>query len=299
MKIVKKRLWLIVLVSLLIVGVAIGLAGNKNEFGDIPQTEQAKSLIKTESAYEDLDELVRDAVIIVSGTIKDSSALDSTTIEYVLDVEQQFKGERTDESIHIYESYSDARYTIGKEYVFFLDRWEGGLYPAAVHTPIDEEHSLRIEQDMILHSYTFLEEDLQKRDFFEAIENSPSIHEPSPFEDSNNSSHMFLNNSISTLDELVEASDWIGRVIPTNIHIENKYFKNIGIKELESFKGTDSQNLEEVTTIYVPKTVELDKEYILFLTNHSGTYQVTTRDNSVVSKEESEEWQEILLMFQK
>ena len=165
----KNRIWLILLTGILVVGVAIGLAINKEELEKFTQTEPTSSQSQNKSAYQSLDELVKDAMVIVSGTITDYSSLDSTTIEYVFEIERQLKGEGTDKSIHIYESYSDARYTVGEEYVFFLDRWEGGLYPAAVHTSIDEEHPVRIDQGIILHSYSFLEDDLQKRDFFEAI----------------------------------------------------------------------------------------------------------------------------------
>jgi len=287
------------LASILVVGFAIGLSINKEELEKITQTEPSSSQSQNESAYQSLDELVKDSMVIVSGTMKDSSSFDTSTIEYVFEVERQFKGEGINETIHIYEGYSDARYTVGEKYVLFLERWEGGLYPAPVHTSIDETQPIKIKGTTIHHDYVFLDKNLHTGELFEAIENSPSIHEPSSYEDLNNSSHMLLNNSISTLEELIEESDWIGRVIPTHIHQENKYFKNIGLKEIESFKETESQSIEEVTTIYVPTSVELNNEYILFLKNHNGTYQVTTRENSVVSKEETEHWEKILSVIDK
>lgn len=250
---------------------------------------------QSESNYDSLDQLVKNAVVIVSGTVKDVSNFDDVTKEYLFSIDEQFKGESNTEEILIYE-YNDLL-TVGQSYLLFLTRWEGGLYPSAVHTTLDTEDLILIDDNKIKSAVTFLDKEIYKQDFFEAIKSSQSINEKSPLI----AEHEYQRRMPLDLEkkqDLVDSSDIVVRLVPTAVLTENKYFKTIEVKVLEIYQDKTALKtanlLDETSAIYVPKTVGLGEEHILFLKEFDGVFQTTSSEGSAISVKDEDNFKEVL-----
>src|SRR5690625_2747694 len=137
----EKRNHLIIGIVLLTISliVMIGVIKNNDDMGnseeETNEIDQNNTYAQSKSPYESIDELIKDSVIIVNGKVKESSAFDSAISEYIFKIDQQLKGKSDSKEINVYQS--NHLLEEGQEYVLFLIRWEGGLYPAPVHTSIN------------------------------------------------------------------------------------------------------------------------------------------------------------------
>lgn len=283
---------------LIMVGCTESNDGKDQSVGETNEVDQHNSTYaQSKSLYESIDDLIKDSVIIVNGKVKESTAFDGATTEYIFKIDQQLKGKSDSKVINVYQS--NHWLEEDEEYVLFLTRWEGGLYPAPVHTSINRDNIIAIENDKVISTFKFLEKNMHKEELFQMINDSPYIEKTPSYMGEEDEQRKIAKDS-ATLEELISSSDIIARIVPTYIRLENKYFKDIEVKELEILGHHDNDSvddqlsLEEVTTLYVPPSVEVDEEYIVFLKYYDGMYQVTTKEGSVIHKKDTEKWEKVM-----
>ena len=97
------------------------------------------------------------------------------------------------------------------------------------------------------------------------------------------------------LAELILLSDQIIHLVPKEIILENMYVKNVNAKVIQTLKSSNEKEILSLN-LNLPATIELDKEYIVFL-KEDETLTIATREGSVVSKDNEALWQEILDEF--
>lgn len=286
----KRRLIVISFACVVIVAIAINVIfANREEKEEVVQNHSEHHM---NTPYEDLDHLVKESAIIVSGIIRDVSDFDSVTKEYLFTIDEELKGRTRSDRIYIYEN--TPIFEIGQEYVLFLSKQEGGLFPEPVHTTIDPGNVPAIHDHKVAHNYSFLGQDLTKERFFHAIRTSRFIQtQPSYIAEHGSQSRMLL--ELDTVEEIYQASDFVAHVKPNYVGRENKYFKRISADVLELYKGDRAvaNRLKDEAIIYVPASTELNREYIIFLKEHDGVYQVTTRHESIIHSQDREKWEEV------
>src|SRR5690606_38121239 len=95
------------------------------------------------------------------------------TSEFLLTGNQTMKGIPDEKEIHVYET--DETLSKGEQYLLFLSRFEGGLYPTPIYTSIDKENIIHIKNDVISPDTPILKSGVKINNVINEITNSPFI----------------------------------------------------------------------------------------------------------------------------
>lgn len=250
----------------------------ESEIDSYCSNNQNTSFITYDPPFQNgLDDLVKYADNVVLGTITSASRFTEGGCEFVLDINTEFKGNTESKTIHVYEA--PGLLEVGGRYLLFLSQYEGGLYPSPIYTSLDKSFIISVtKQSFIRHSVPGkkLQETLQE------IISSPYL----TYEHPKDYQPLILPDT-ATLDELTEAASNIVHVKLTDFIVENKYMKVAEVDIIEEYKG----HLAEDTPLYLPSTVSLREEYIVYLLEDSITI-VASKHGSVVSKHDKEKWKQ-------
>ncbi|GAA0309854.1 hypothetical protein GCM10008924_29290 [Gracilibacillus halotolerans] len=99
----------------------------------------------------------------------------------------------------------------------------------------------------------------------------------------------------ATLDELTKDADIIAQIIPSHFVHENKYTTLAEVKVLEQYKG----KLTSDTKLFLPSSVKLDEEYIVYLQEKGNITIVASKSGSLINKNNSEQWNEAKTLIDK
>ena len=242
------------------------------------QSESLVSLVKT------LDDLIRVSDNIVIGTVTDEEPFsEGPTYKFTFAVKNELKGNVEAKSIDVYEYYGDLEK--GKEYILFLGYWESELYPKPVYTSYNKDFLIEVRKNALIGGESFVGQKTKD----EMIEYIKSSKEVSVFSEKEGA----VIEKAKDITELISISDQIIHLVPKEINLENMYVKNVNAKVIQTLKGSYE---EELLPLNLPATIDLEKEYIVFLKEEDGL-TITTREGSVVSKDNEALWQEILNKF--
>ena len=95
------------------------------------------------------------------------------------------------------------------------------------------------------------------------------------------------------LAELISLSDHILHIVPKEIYDVNVYAKDVNAEIIQTLKGSYKEGM---LSLLLPVNIILEEEYIIFLKEDKN---LSTREGSVVSKDDEALWQEILNEFAK
>src|SRR5699024_3698265 len=84
--------------------------------------------------------------------------------------------------------------------------------------------------------------------------------------------------------------DIIAEITPITFIAENKYMKVAEVKVNKNHKG----RLDTENSVHLPAFVEVDKEYLVYLTNDDGMLIVNSIDNCVINKSDQQKWNEAM-----
>ncbi len=247
--------------------------------------EKLEPLRETEELIESIDDLIRSSDNIVIGVVTEEEVFGMGTYQYTFSVGNELKGKVATKSIDVYESIGDLEK--GKEYFLFLESWEDELYPNPVYTSINKDSLIEVDQNALIGGDKFT----GKKTKDEMIQYIKSSKEVSLFREKEYDDVVI--EKANDLAHLIELSDHILHIVPKELQYENKYVKGVDVEVLQTFKGSN-----KIKVLMLPADVDLDKEYIVFLKGDLS-YSLTTREGSVVSKDNTELWQEILDEFGK
>lgn len=249
----------------------------------IQESEMISSLSESTLLLETLDDLIRVSDNIVIGTVTDEVPFGDSNYKFIFTVNNELKGNVKANSIDVYEYYGDLEK--GKEYILFLESWEDELYPNPVYTSINKNSLIEVDQDTLIGGEQFVAQKT-KDEMIEYIKSSKEVSVFSEKED-------VVIEKAKDLAELISLSDHILHIVPKLVGIETTYVKSVDVEVLHSFKGTIGNKV-----LHLPADIVLENEYIVFLKGDLS-YSLTTREGSVVSKENEALWQEILNEFAK
>lgn len=261
----------------------IGCAEENNQVIQESESEMISSQSESTLLLETLDDLIRVSDNIVIGTVTDEVPFGDSNYKFIFTVNNELKGNVKANSIDVYEYYGDLEK--GKEYILFLESWEDELYPNPVYTSINKNSLIEVDQDTLIGGEQFVAQKT-KDEMIEYIKSSKEVSVFSEKEDA-------VIEKAKDLAELISLSDHILHIVPKLVGIENTYVKSVEVEVLQTFKGTIGNKV-----LHLPANIILGDEYIVFLKGDLS-YSLTTREGSVVSKEDEALWQEILDEFAK
>jgi len=261
----------------------IGCVEENNQVIQESESEMISSLSESTLLLETLDDLIRVSDNIVIGTVTDEVPFGDSNYKFIFTVNNELKGNVKANSIDVYEYYGDLEK--GKEYILFLESWEDELYPNPVYTSINKNSLIEVDQDTLIGGEQFVAQKT-KDEMIEYIKSSKEVSVFSEKEDA-------VIEKAKDLAELISLSDHILHIVPKLVGIENTYVKSVEVEVLQTFKGTIGNKV-----LHLPANIILGDEYIVFLKGDLS-YSLTTREGSVVSKEDEALWQEILDEFAK
>lgn len=243
--------------------------------------EHSDSEVETQYAFEieTLEQLIEMSHHVLYGKIESVEDFDGSTKKITVVVIKEMIGETNSNYIDIYE-YEEFL-EVGKEFLLFLESWEDELYPKPVYNVI-RTNAFEVENGEMV-------ETKESKKFFK--EHSKNEIEKFITSSSNGKikSAPHKNEKPTSLDELIHISGHILHIIPREILAENKYVKNVNVEVLKEFKGRFNQNLP----LSLPSSIEIDKEYIIFLKGNEE-FDLATREGSVVPKSHSKQWHEVI-----
>lgn len=230
----------------------------------------------------DLDELIRISDRIVVGTVTDEEQFsEGPSYKFTFSVSDELKGNVEAESIDVYEFHDDFKK--GKEYLLFLSFWESELYPRPVYTSHNKDSLIEVKRNKLIGGEKYVGKK-KKDEMIQYIKNSKEVNVFSKKEDA-------VIEKANNLAELISLSNQIIHLVPQEIILENIYVKNVNAKVIQTLKGSYEK---EILSLNLPATIDLDKEYIVFLKEDGS---LATREGSIVYKDNKALWQEILDEF--
>lgn len=265
-------LMLSVLCMLLIVSCEQGAGKTNTDVNEETSYFPNKSTTSTVD-LDNIDDLVKYASHIVYGTVIDVTPFSAGTSEYFVQVHEEFKSELDAKEIYVYEP--DGTLEIGESYILFLSEFIGGFFPHPTYTSINKEVILQGNKNSLVET-------------IEDIANSPNLSS----HPETNRELVLLNNA--SLHEVTTDADIIAEVTPTIFTTENKYMKIAEVEVLNNHKG----QLESGATIHFPASVELNKDYLVYLKDESGMLIVNSIDIGVIDLSDQELWEEAMQILE-
>lgn len=250
-----------------------------NEESDIDSycsnSQEAYFITHDPPFQSDLEDLVKYADNIVLGSVTGSSRFAEGVCEFSLDINTEFKGDTNSDTIVVYEG--PGILDVGGQYLLFLSQFEGGLYPSPIYTSLDKSFIISVtKQSFNRHSVP----GIKLQGTLHEIISSPYL----TYENPKDYQPLILPDT-ATLAELTETASIIAHVKLTDFIVENKYMKVAEAEMIEAYKGY----LEKDIPLYLPSTVSLGEEYIVYLREDSVTI-VASKHGRVVSKHDKEKW---------
>lgn len=262
----------------------VGLDYNRLEDEEKVEKIHSEGLKDPNFNINNLDDLIHNSDAIIMGTVMEAKPFDSSgTYQYIVSVDSPLMGPTPSNTINVYEI--GGALEVGKQYALFLNYYELELYPNPIYNLIDESIIIEIQEQNLIGAENIIAGKTTK-ELKNYIKNSNTVSLTA----SNSASvGNVVTDSVGSTKELVDLSSNIIHIIPKEINAENPYVKNFNVSIVNVLKGSIAY---ETLSLNLPSTVEVGKEYIVFLQDGLD-YLLATRKGSVVSKEEEETWQAI------
>lgn len=220
-------------------------------------------------AYEDLESLIEGAQYIVLGEVisSDNYAIDGT--KYKVQINDILKGEIIEKTIDVYERPLEM--AIGENVLLFLEGWESEFYPEPLYNAFDGS-IIKINKQEIIGSTKYLGSNLKSKD------NLINYISTESMKMENKNIKRKVKNTASSETELINLSDYVAIISPTDIIVENGQLKLVDINVLENLKGE-----LYVASLFLPSNIKLNTKYKVYLQElEDGSITLTTRKGSVI-----------------
>lgn len=287
----KRRASRLLTIGVLLIALTILIVAIQNQNKHEPSQSQVASMASSYVAFNHIDDYISYADHIVIGTVKERSKFDSYIDEYTVTVNQQLKNETHAAELLVYTQNQELE--INNQYLFFFERFEGGLYPEPIYQLLQPEVLFAIDGQHVYHQNPFLPNELSLTALLDSIQSSPGITKSRVIEPSQ--TNVLIKDAMSN-DELIKQSDIIAHIKPSIITRTNKYMTFAQVETLESF--SDKQ-IEKDAIVVLPAGIDADQEYLVFLKYEDGLYIVTAKTGSVIAKQDKEKWADTLHSLKK
>lgn len=257
---------------------------NNTEIQNVESDENSGSVASLSSSVSfdnGIEDFVKYSHNIILGSVSSVSMFSEGVSEFVIEIETEFKGNAEVKKIFVYES-SDLL-QVGNQYLLFLDKFEGGLYPSANYTSIEKNSIMKVQGDFLIHHSPFLPSEMTLQKTIDEIKQSPNLN----FLNVKNYDQVHVKDT-AKLEELTEDADIIAQIIPSHFVHENKYTTLAEVKVVEQYKG----KLTSDTKLFLPSSVKLNQEYIVYLQEKGNITIVASKNGSLINKSNTEKWDE-------
>lgn len=103
-----------------------------------------------------------------------------------------------------------------------------------------------------------------------------------------------------SMEKLIEASDYIVHFMPNEVRFENDVIRDYVVEYIRVYKGDERIQARESLTL--PNEVEPKEEYLVFYQlrdkNDNTDITLTTRKGSVISKSDTNAWEEAISLLE-
>lgn len=231
------------------------------------------------------DEIINRCTNIVVGRAISCAYFDNGTYVFKLQPSENIIGSLSEPEIHIYNS-DKSTFTMGTNYILFLEAYESALYPHVIYTNY-QNTVLQLAQDdtvdFLKYGINSVNEELKNK--AEVISYIKNKHQ--------GITRGILNSNLiksSDINQLVTNSEFIASITPTEIEFKNQLVQMVRCKVVTNLKN----RLKDEILILLPAKAELNKEYIVLLNSaDDGTYTISSK-YSFISKEEGESVNKLL-----
>ncbi|WP_134704915.1 hypothetical protein [Ammoniphilus sp. YIM 78166] len=241
-----------------------------------------KVVAEQQNSLKTFDDILGLADNILIGTVVSQEDNEDGAFKSTFAVEGQLKGS-AENLIDVYEV--PGHLEVGKKYILFLEYWEGEFYPNPVFTSVNKDAIIEIQNNNELKGAEKFIKAKNKDELVKYIKNSDSAKLLTK-------KQFNVVNKYASDDQLISSSTTILSIIPKEIIEENKHIKVAKIEITESFKGSLKSD-----TLMLPPSIEVGKEYLVFLKEKNGTLTISSREGSVISKNNSQ-WGELIRKIQ-
>jgi|SRR5690625_3005106 len=140
---------------------------------------------------------------------------------------------------------------------------------------------MKVQGDFLIHHSPFLPSEMTLQKTIDEIKQSPNVN----FLNVKNYDQVHVKDT-ATLEELTEDANLIAQIIPTHFVDVNKYMKVAEVKVIDQLKG----KLTSDSLLYLPSSVKLDEEYIVYLQEKGNITIVASKKGSLINKNNPEQW---------
>lgn len=284
----RKSFFIISVVCILFVGSLLFYSNFKST---TTSNSDKKSIVMSNSEsvvqFESVNDLIKFADSVIVGSIIEDNEFSKTTREYTLLVEDELKGIVNSTKIKVYETNDTLN--LGNKYILFLESSESKYFPETSYTSVDKDAIIKVdEKELVCKKSELIEDSKNIIDFIQKVKTSPNL-----------SYKREKSNDINTLSTEEDAdvftqSDCVYHIKPKTITYENKYIKSVKVEIIKSYKGEFNENSE----IILPSDIEIGNEYIVFLKKEGNTFTQTTKNKSVIHKDDTN-WSNYVNKYEK
>jgi len=255
------------------------------------QTDENSSEIVAEYSYEypyeTLEDLIKDSTYVVVGSITNKEEIGKWSERYTMSVEASYLNELFIEEIDVYEAKNTLQ--VGKKYILFLEAKESEFYPRTIFTSIVKDSVLEIEEDYIQKANKYTGEKMVVKELENFLKkqgkHSEKVKDDKKVIDKHDSNEALINSS----DVIIEVS-------VTNVKEFNKFVSHYEVEVKNEYKGS----IGDIKKLTLPTGIDEEGEVVLFLKEiGKQNYTIAARKDCVISKDDSERWNEISLLLGK
>ncbi len=287
---IAKRESFIIALALCILLIGSLLLYNFNSKSATNSKNKSIVISNTESTvqFNSVNDLTKYADNVIIGSIIEDNEFSKTTREYTFSVEEELKGSVDSSSkIRVYETNDTLK--LGNKYILFLESSESTYFPETSYTSVDKESIIEIKgQKLVCKKDELLDNSKDISDLVKEVKTSPGL---SHIREGSKTVAAF--SSGEDIDVFTK-SDCVYRIIPREITYENKYIKSVKAEVLKSYKG----EVNESSELILPSHIEIGNEYIVYLKKDGNTLTQTTKNKSVVQKDDAS-WSDFINKYEK
>jgi len=233
---------------------------------------------------ETLEDLIEASDHILFGKLMNSRPYDDY-LEYDVQVNEQLKGQVSNPHITVYSAEPFTKEH--NDYLLFLTSVDSEFQADVVYTVIGVPNAI---QDGMVESGPLKNKEVNM--LVKDINQSPKIK---IFKENK---HTVIQNP-KDMHDLVAKSDYIAHLKPTAINFENPSLKLVSYDLITLYKG--DERLLQKEYMKLPRQIELNEEYLVFFRlrdpsndSENPSISLTTRNGSVISKQDSQQWEEAI-----
>lgn len=226
--------------------------------------------------FENVNDLVKYADNVIIGSIIEDNEFSKMTREYTFLVEDELKGSVNSTRIKVYETNDTL--SLGNKYILFLESSESEYFPETSYTSVDKDAIIKIDgKELVCEKSELIEDSKNIDDFIQKVKISPNLNYQR--EKPKNTNALSTKGDVDVFTQ----SDCVYQIIPKTITYENKYIKSVKVEFIKSYKGEFNEDSE----IILPSDIEIGDEYIVFLKEKGNTLTITTKNESVLRKDDT------------